>query len=146
MPCDDCLSRREFLTRGTLAVAGAALVAGCGDGQIGPPELTGTINPSVRTIKVSTVPGLAVSGQLVQIGTGVDLVGVKRTSATTFAAWSMFCTHQQCATNIANNGFDCPCHNSRFDSDGRVVRGPATRPLPSVATRYDAPSDTLTIG
>ena len=57
MPCDDCLSRREFLTRGTLAVAGAALVAGCGDGQIGPPELTGTINPSVRTIKVSTVPG-----------------------------------------------------------------------------------------
>ena len=81
-----------------------------------------------------------------QIGTGGDIVGVKRTGAATFAAWSMFCTHQQCATNIANNGFDCPCHNSRFDSDGRVVRGPATRPLPSVATRYDAPTDTLTIG
>ena len=36
MSCQDCLSRREFLTRSTLAVAGAAaVVAGCGDGQIG---------------------------------------------------------------------------------------------------------------
>jgi hypothetical protein len=42
MSCEDCLSRRAFLTKTTLAVAGvAALTAGCGDGQIGGAGATG---------------------------------------------------------------------------------------------------------
>ena len=65
MSCDDCLSRREFLTKSTLAVAGAAALAtGCGDGQFGPTALSTTA--TTVSFKVSTLPGLATTGQLVK--------------------------------------------------------------------------------
>lgn len=46
-------------------------------------------------------------------------------------ALSSVCTHQGCqvAFNTLERSWDCPCHGSRFDIDGRVLDGPATRPL-----------------
>lgn len=41
------------------------------------------------------------------------------------------CTHMGCIVsfNAAERSFDCPCHGSRFDTEGRVIEGPATAPL-----------------
>ena len=44
-------------------------------------------------------------------------------------AHSLICTHLGCM--IAENGteFECPCHGSRFDENGKVLAGPAQQPL-----------------
>jgi cytochrome b6-f complex iron-sulfur subunit len=47
-------------------------------------------------------------------------------------ALSSTCTHLGCMTRWDKDAgrFACPCHGSRFDRAGRVVGGPAPRPLP----------------
>jgi cytochrome b6-f complex iron-sulfur subunit len=49
-----------------------------------------------------------------------------------FYAMSATCTHLGCMTRWepGAGGIFCPCHGSRFSRDGKVVAGPAPRPLP----------------
>ena len=46
------------------------------------------------------------------------------------AAMSAVCTHLGCNVRIdVDGGYICPCHGSRYDSQGRVIAGPAPSPL-----------------
>lgn len=47
-----------------------------------------------------------------------------------FSALSLKCTHLGCTVEQSPEGFTCPCHGSRYDAQGQVQRGPATKPLP----------------
>ena len=44
-------------------------------------------------------------------------------------AISIVCTHLGCIVKPTAEGFECPCHGSRFARDGAVTRGPAPSPL-----------------
>lgn len=54
--------------------------------------------------------------------------------AGTTHAVSAVCTHMGCLVgwNQTDRSWDCPCHGSRFDTDGKVLHGPATSPLEKV--------------
>lgn len=80
-------------------------------------------------------------------GTVKDMVAQKvRIIATEdgIAAMSLVCTHLGCIVKGTKNGFACPCHGSKFDTAGRVVAGPAPRPLPWLAISR-APDGTLLV-
>ncbi|MFQ5666979.1 MAG: ubiquinol-cytochrome c reductase iron-sulfur subunit [Candidatus Binatia bacterium] len=47
-----------------------------------------------------------------------------------FHVISGVCTHLGCTVQWRGGEFDCPCHGSRFDAQGKVLGGPAPRPLP----------------
>ncbi len=47
-----------------------------------------------------------------------------------FHAITSVCTHLGCLVALSDKGFQCPCHGSKYDRDGRVIAGPAPRNLP----------------
>jgi glycine/D-amino acid oxidase-like deaminating enzyme/nitrite reductase/ring-hydroxylating ferredoxin subunit len=63
---------------------------------------------------------------------GTRLIAVYRDDHGELHSVSAVCTHLGCvvAWNSADKSWDCPCHGSRFDVDGRVLEGPATGDLP----------------
>lgn len=44
-------------------------------------------------------------------------------------AVSAVCTHLGCILEKSSDGFECPCHGSCYNNDGRVLSGPAPRDL-----------------
>jgi Rieske Fe-S protein len=60
-------------------------------------------------------------------------------------AMSLTCTHAGCEiSGVSPAGLICFCHGSQFDSNGNVVRGPATQPLAHFVVTVDS-SGVLTI-
>ena len=79
-------------------------------------------------------PGAATAlapGQARVVRDGLGRKGVYRDDDGDVHAVSLRCTHLGCLVrfNAAERSWDCPCHGSRFDVDGTVLEGPATRPL-----------------
>jgi Rieske Fe-S protein len=56
---------------------------------------------------------------------------VSRDEAGALTTLSARCTHLGCIVgwNAADRSWECPCHGSRFDADGTLVQGPATKDL-----------------
>ncbi|MGW2176013.1 FAD-dependent oxidoreductase [Streptomyces sp. NPDC005047] len=70
-------------------------------------------------------------GEGAVVRAGGDRLAVYRDEAGALHALSARCTHLGClvAFNAAERAWECPCHGSRFDTDGKVIEGPATKPL-----------------
>jgi len=48
-------------------------------------------------------------------------------------ALSAYCTHRKCKLEAeSNRSFNCPCHGSTFDPNGKVTEGPAKHDLPTL--------------
>jgi Rieske Fe-S protein len=62
---------------------------------------------------------------------GVSKIAVYRDAQGGVHAHSAVCTHLGCIVqwNPNEKSWDCPCHGSRYDAEGRVLNGPAVSPL-----------------
>jgi len=71
---------------------------------------------------------------------------VVRSNGGALAVFSSVCTHLGCRLNrTEGDEIVCPCHGSRFDLNGRVVHGPASRSLTPLAFEVDSASSLLHI-
>lgn len=109
-------SRRKFIT--TLALTCASL--GLLWRYLTPPAIR-------RRTVVARVPkaDVPVEGALVF---SQERMALMREGDTVYAL-DLVCTHLGCTVTVTSSGLSCPCHGSRFDRQGRVLKGPADRTL-----------------
>jgi cytochrome b6-f complex iron-sulfur subunit len=118
------MPRRDWLGLSALWAAGGAMMFGL-IGMLRLPKAAVLASPS-KKFRVTLPETLAAGQPFVPPGRAVaifrDAQGVH--------AVSTICTHLGCVVKPAVEGFECPCHGSRFAADGSVTKGPAPRALP----------------
>ncbi|MDC0671553.1 QcrA and Rieske domain-containing protein [Nannocystis radixulma] len=83
----------------------------------------------------------------------VEVAGVKKPmlvvrDGESYEALLLKCTHMGCTPgwNAAERSLDCPCHGSRFDAHGAVLKGPAKAPLEKYAVTSDGSTLRFRVG
>lgn len=115
--------RREFLRVTAAATAGLALTAalpGCGSEE--PEMLAGTLDE------------LASQGQLSPKFNGSRIFITRLDDG--LVAFSLICSHKKCTVEwqAREKEFHCPCHEGKYDAQGKVIDGPPPGPLRRFAT------------
>lgn len=116
--------RRDFLGLASLGSALAAL-GFAALGMLRLPKAAVLSSPS-KKFRVSLPESLAAGAAYVPAGRSVALF---KDDGGVYAI-SLICTHLGCIVKSGSDGFECPCHGSRFTLDGEVTKGPAPAALP----------------
>ncbi|HEY7010417.1 MAG TPA: Rieske (2Fe-2S) protein [Jatrophihabitantaceae bacterium] len=126
------IARRTALTAG-LAGLGALTLAACGDGGGGSSSgSSGSSDAPSSGEKVMALDGVKVNDSASAKVSGENVL-VFRTGADSAVCFSATCTHMGCTVNPDGIKFVCPCHGSEYDAKtGKVLSGPAPRPLPQI--------------
>lgn len=121
------IDRREFVN--SCALLGAAFLAGCASMVTHPvPVASGRIQ-----LSLAQYPELAKADGAVKLQpSGMEEPIYVLATGADFVAVSPICTHRGCTVDVHGERLVCPCHGSTYDRAGRVLKGPAQRPL----TRY----------
>lgn len=141
------LTRRAALSGAGAAAAALALAACSSDTDPTATPTTGAASDPPSGPAEPAAPSTQALAQLadIPVGGAVSAEGpdgkpilVAQPQAGTVVAFSAICTHQGCTVAPSGERLACPCHGSVFEAaTGKVVAGPAPRPLPSVPVHVD---------
>jgi len=140
-------TRREFCFHScqTLSLAAiASSLAGCGGSS--PTSSTsslpalrtvnGTVSGGVVSVTIDASSPLASTGSAALVATSSGNFLVSR-AGDAFTALTAVCTHEGCVvSNFQSGTYECPCHGSQYNTNGSVIKGPATRSLSQFTTRF----------
>jgi Rieske Fe-S protein len=123
------MDRRKFIQQScSLCVAvGAGMVVGSLEGCGTLPSYQAAV--SNNTVSVPTAIFATTAFQLIQPKNQYYNIGLKKESDGTYTALLLKCTHADNQLIPTGNGFKCDLHGSAFSTEGKVLTGPAERPL-----------------
>ena len=137
----DHVSRRAVLG-GACAGCAALLAGACGGSSQGSagaaptPSARGGSSPAAGGTPLAQLSAIPVGGSFSAKSPDRKPLLLARPTATTVVAFSAVCTHQGCTVEPDGAVLGCPCHDSSFDAfTGKVLSGPAPRPLPPYAVK-----------
>ncbi len=154
------VDRRGFVTAAGATAIGA-LLAACSGGDPASPT-TGTTPgtpggapgalPAGVTrdgaglrVELAQVPALSAPNGFLLV-TAAPATVIVRVAANDFRAFTAVCTHAGClVSEFAAGRITCRCHGSQFDTQGRVVNGPAAQGLRSYPVSLDAAAGILRV-
>jgi Rieske Fe-S protein len=129
-------TRREALGAGVGAISLA--VIGCA--RL-PPVREVPSQDGAVSLALADYPELQTAGGVLPVkpAGAKKPVMIVRGEGEQFSAFSLKCTHLGCTVgwNGEARTFDCPCHGSRFEIDGKVKKGPAKQPWTAYAVTSD---------
>jgi len=129
--CNACL----LLTAGLIL----PMLPGCG------PAAYQVIHADVHDDLIQVpLAGFAASPlQLVRPKDWLYAIAVRKKEDNTYSALLLKCTHQDNQLTTGGNGFSCALHGSAFNTEGKVTKGPAERPLKAYAVTTDQTNITI---
>ena len=134
------MSRRAFLTWvgvGGLASSLPVALAACSS------DTEQTEAAATKEFQsVGSVAELDKTGFLLNKKSPVGSVLVVRTPEKKLIAVNPTCTHAGCTVDWTGSSgkFACPCHQSEFGIDGKVLKGPANKPLKTYQAKLQGTS------
>lgn len=134
------MKRREFISLVGVGTATPIIISSC------TPKASQPVANSPRADgfqSVGTLTELDKEQQLLSNNLGGSdkkaLVIRNPTNSEQLIAVNPTCTHAGCSVTWEpeQQVFVCPCHDSQFSSDGKVVEGPASEPLTSYQVKSE---------
>jgi len=139
------LNRRDFLKKSVKTIAVGALAFSSFDVlklMAASDSIETTEGTVEKIISLADYPALSSIGGYAMI---TEKIIVIRKSSSKFIAINIVCTHKKCDVDYDGSGFECPCHGSTFNGNGKVIEGPATKNLKSYKVTFNSSDNTLTI-
>ena len=131
------MQRRDFLKGACriclMGAAGAAVIdlAGCSpaiaNNVFAPPVIDNSVQVPLHIFDTKPL-------QIISPKQYAYEVAVEKQADGTYKALLLKCTHYANQLIPTGNGFTCNAHGSRFDKEGKVVKGPAEQSLKQLQT------------